>query len=527
MMLSRSASNVHGPNGREFPNPFPPSDKNPGLISDSYKLTHEYDGNGETLVGTYAHITPRVGKSGPDKVVAVGQMHIASFMASLVVKPENLPEIKDFCDAHFGPGVYRGAMWEKIVADGGKIPMRIKAVPEGTVVPRGTAIMIIESTSVPEAVPFFEAQLQRIWYPTSVATRATEYRTIVKKWLDNTVNRDLIPLIFSSRVHDFGARATTAEGAAEVGGMAAIEAGVGGSDTVAGVVHVMKLMPDIDPATGKAKMPAFSVRAGEHNVAMSRGEDGEMIPFEIALEKAPTGLLSWPIDTYGTLAFVDKVTQPGALRDRLMARAAYGASQGVLTFTVLRPDSPVLAADGSKMSHAQTLCAIFARIRANLADLTPETGGLTVNSLGYSVLPSWLKVIYGDSVTTEDVEDIYSQLAANGWSAENLVFGVGGNLLQNGVTRGWLDFAMKCSQQTYRNDATGELVVRNVGKKTPGKVSPVGRQKVITRDGVVMMVPEGDGPELDMMVVYYEDGRLYNFEPLQTVRDRVTAGVGF
>jgi hypothetical protein len=42
-----------------------------------------------------------------------------------------------------------------------------------------------------------------------------------------------------------------------------------------------------------------------------------------------------------------------------------------------------------------------------------------------------------------------------------------------------------------------------------------------------MMVPEADGPEPDMMVVYYEDGRLYNFEPLQTVRDRVTFGVGF
>jgi len=518
-----------GSNDAEFPNPFPPSSVNPGLISDSYKLTHQYNGNGETLVSTYAHITPRVGKSGPGQVVAVGQMHIASFMASLVVKPEHLAEIKDFCDAHFGPGVYQGDMWEKIVAGGGKIPMRIKAVPEGTVVPRGTAIMVVESTTVPEAVPFFEAQLQRIWYPTSVATRATEYRAIVHKWLNNTTNPDLIPLIFSSRIHDFGARACVAEGGAEIGGMAAIEAGLGGSDTVAGVVHVMKLMPDIDPATGKAKMPAFSVAAGEHNVAMSRGKDGEMIPFEIALDTYPTGILSWPIDTYNTLEFVDAVTLPGTLRARLMSRAAFGASKGLFTLTVLRPDSPVLNADGTKMSHAQTLCAIFARARVNLSDLTPETGGVSVNSKGYFVLPSWLKVIYGDSVTTDDVEDIYTQLASDGnkWSAENIVFGVGGNLLQNGVTRGWLDFAMKCSQQTYRKDDTGELIVRNVGKMTPGKVSPVGRQKVITRGGQIMMVPEADGPEPDMMVVYYEDGRLYNFEPLQTVRDRVTFGVGF
>jgi nicotinamide phosphoribosyltransferase len=282
----------------------------------------------------------------------------------------------------------------------------------------------------------------------------------------------------------------------------------------------MKLVPDIDDATGKPKMPAFSVPAGEHNVAFSRGEDGEMVPVEIALDKYPTGFLSWPIDTYDTLRFVDRVTQPGALRDRLMARKGK---------FVLRPDSPVLNADGSKMNHAQTNAAIFARVKANLSDLTPETGGIKVNAKGYFVLPDWLGVIYGDSVTVDDVEDIYALLTddTNKWSAENIVFGVGGNLLQNNVTRGWLDFAMKCSQQTYLNDATGELLVLDVGKKTPGKVSPVGRQKVITRDGKIKMVPEADGPETNMMVCYYEDGLLYNFEPLQVIRDRVASYTGF
>lgn len=509
----------------EYISPLPESNVNPGLLVDSYKQTQGpmYNGNGETLVNVFAHVTPRVGKSGPSNVVAVGQMHVAAYMASLIVKPEHLPEIEEFCNAHFGPGVYSSTMWDKIVAGGGKIPMRIRAVPEGTVVPRGCAIMFIESTSVPEAVPFFEAQLQRIWYPTTVATRATEYRTIVNKWLNATVEDWLIPLIFPSRIHDFGVRGCPSEEAAKLGGLAALEAGLGGTDNIPGACYAMKLMPDIDPTTGKPKMPALSVPASEHNVAMSRGEEGEMIPFNIALDTYPTGYLSWPIDTYDSIRFVRSVTQPGPLRDRLMARKG--------TF-VLRPDSPLLSIHSTplicaKMTHGETLRTLFSCVKNNLSDLTPTNGGIKTNSKGYLVLPDWIKFIYGDSVTTDDVEDIYVQLTADKWSAENIVFGVGGNLLQRNIERGTLDFAMKCSQQTYSNDSTGELIVRNVGKNTPGKVSPVGRQKVITRNGKVMMVPESDGDEKCMTVVYYNDGHLYNFEPLQTVRDRVKSYVGF
>ena len=132
------------------------SNVNPGFLVDSYKQTQGpmYNSNGEKFSGCFAHITPRKGKSGPDYVVAVGQMHIAAYMASLTVKPEHLFEIKEFCDAHFGPGVYQSTMWDKIVASGGKIPMRIRAVPEGTVVPRGCSIMFVESTSVPRGCSF-------------------------------------------------------------------------------------------------------------------------------------------------------------------------------------------------------------------------------------------------------------------------------------------------------------------------------------------------------------------------------------
>ena len=491
---------------------------NPILMADTYKLTHKYNGNGYTFVSSYAHITPRVNGKGPDYVVAVGQQHIAATMASFTVLPAHIKQAVDFSAMHIGPDVFEPSMFERIIANGGKIPFRIKGVPEGTVLPRGVPVMIIESTSEPQAVPYFEAQLQRIWYPTTVATRATEYRSIVNEFLELTVDSELIEVIRPFTIHDFGARATTSEEAAKIGGLAALEAGIGGSDTIVGMLYAMQLMPDIDPVTGNPKMPAYSVPAGEHNIAMSWGEENELVPFEIALDKYPTGILSWVIDTYDTLKFVDYVTKPGPLRSRLMAR------KGKL---VLRPDSSLINPSGKKMTHSETIRAIFARVRENLADLDASNGGIKINGKGYLYFPDWLGSIYGDSLSTEDVRNIYTNILADNWSAQNIVFGVGGNLLQKGIERGTLDFAMKCSQQVYRNDETGELDVRDVGKKTPGKVSPIGRFKVVLREGKYQMVPENDGMEPDIMVTYYEDGNIYNFDSLETIRGRVKAGVGF
>jgi hypothetical protein len=65
-----------------------------------------------------------------------------------------------------------------------------------------------------------------------------------------------------------------------------------------------------------------------------------------------------------------------------------------------------------------------------------------------------------------------------------------------------------------------------VGKKAPGKVSPVGRQKVIIRDGRIQMVREDDGPEPCIMRTIYADGDRYHLSSLQEVRDRVASFFG-
>ena len=71
-------SNFSSPYGPEFSNPIPNSSVNPILMSDSYKISQQgmYDSNGYTLVGSYAHITPRANGKGPDYVIAVGIQYV-------------------------------------------------------------------------------------------------------------------------------------------------------------------------------------------------------------------------------------------------------------------------------------------------------------------------------------------------------------------------------------------------------------------------------------------------------------------
>jgi len=507
--------------GMEFQNPLPLKTDlidNIGEESDSYKYTHKYDTKTHKFVGCVAWVGARPGKSGPTHYVALGQQSMLADLGRYRLTKEMVNSMCETIDGHIGPNVVDRTEFDRIVDNGGVLPFTAYAVEEGTILPRGVPMLIIKSTICPQLVPYLESHIQRVWYTSSVGTRATEYRTVVHKYLNKTTDGKTAAACFPFRIHDFGVRACATNEQARVGGMASLEVGCMGSDNVPALKWCQKLMPDFDSATGKPKMPGYSVPAGEHNVAYSWGKAGEDIPLETALDAYPTGFLSWPIDSFDCQAFIDRVSKAGPIRDRLMARKGK---------FVLRPDSPWAKGYG----HAETLAAIVARLKENLSDLPPELG-ITVNSKGYYVLPAWLGIIYGDSVTVQDVEDIYALVTdeTNRFSAENIVFGVGGNLLQNGITRGWLDFAMKTCAQFYEDRVTGEVSLHEVGKDAVGKVSLKGCQKVIKRDGKFMVVLESDPQykdNLSVMKVMYDNGHLYNFDSLDTIRARVASYTNF
>ncbi|OMJ11263.1 hypothetical protein AYI69_g9894, partial [Smittium culicis] len=100
--------------------------------------------------------------------------------------------------------------------------------------------------------------------------------------------------------------------------------------------------------------------------------------------------------------------------------------------------------------------------------------GSELNELGYKVLNN-CSVIQGDGVTFDVIHQILQSVEALGFSAQNVVFGMGGGLLQK-VNRDTMSFATKLSMIESKSG-----VIRNIMKKPKtdsGKFSLPGAFKV-------------------------------------------------
>ena len=108
----------------------------------------------------------------------------------------------------------------KPLRHGGLLPVRIRAVPEGSVVPTHQALMTIESTD-PQAfwVPsYLETMLLRIWYPITVATISWHAKQTIRQFLERTSDDPEGQLPF--KLHDFGSRGVSSVESAALGGAA-------------------------------------------------------------------------------------------------------------------------------------------------------------------------------------------------------------------------------------------------------------------------------------------------------------------
>jgi len=79
-------------------------------------------------------------------------------------------------------------------------------------------------------------------------------------------------------------------------------------------------------------------------------------------------------------------------------------------------------------------------------EILGEKFGVTKNSKGYKVLNPKVGVLWGDGIDYEGIRQILFTLEINRWSAENIVFGQGGGLLQK-INRDDQRFAFKSSAQ--------------------------------------------------------------------------------
>ena len=394
--------------------------------TDSYKGTHwkQYP-KGTQFV--YSYLESRGGKF--DNTVFYGLQYILKkYFVGQQVTESKIQMAKKFWDAHIGPGLFNEVGWRHILEKhNGYLPIKIKAVPEGTPVSTHNVLATVENTDpeVPWLTNFIETMLLQVWYPITVATLSREIKKILIKYLKKTTSysSEEINNIVRFQLHDFGFRGTGSFESAGIGGSAHL-VNFFGTDTVAAIEAIQEFY-------NTDEMVGFSIPASEHSTITSWGQENESKAFENMLTSYPTGLVACVSDSFNILNACDKIWGQ-ELKDLIVNR------EGRL---VIRPDSG---------DPVQTLKRVFG--------ILWERFGGVVNEKGFKVLHPNVRVIQGDGVNIESIVEILDMMVEQGFSAENIAFGMGGALLQK-VDRDTQKFAFKCSSITI--DGTEKDVMKN------------------------------------------------------------------
>lgn len=323
-------------------------------------------------------------------------------------------------------GVYHPETEQKLnqLVKLGYIPLRIKSLPEGSIVDLPNAICTVENTvsGYHWVVGFFETLLLKWWSALATASCSLEYKKIVDNYFNRTSDSDFLKPFM---VHDFGSRGCmTPEGAAFTGMAHALN--FTGSDTI----MTIPLLRKYYNAEG---MVISSVPASEHSIMCSWGRNNEIDAFANMLETYPKGIVSIVSDTYDWYNVMDNFTVQ--LKDLILKRDGK---------TVFRPDSgnPIDIICGIIQEPIEDLENYNARQLGGIRALD-KVFGHTINSKGYKVLNAKVGLIYGDGMYLERYEKTLALLEKLGYSAENLVIGVGGILRNH--TRDTLGAAFKAT----------------------------------------------------------------------------------
>lgn len=451
------------------------------IKTDSYKVSHwlQYPPGTEQV---YSYKESRGGLF-PETVFFGLQYYLKKYLS----EPVTLADI-DYAEKrfamHFGDkAIFNRKGWEHIVnVHGGYLPVQIRAVPEGLVVPTRNVLMTIRNTDdrVPWVTNYIETLLLKVWYPTTVATLSREIKKVIAHEMHLTGGFGL-PLEY--KLHDFGYRGVEVEEGAEVGGAAHL-VNFKGSDTLAANEFISEYYADVE------YMASNSIPAAEHSTISAWGEMRESDAFRNMLTQFGQN------KNYAAVAVVSDTY------DIFKACETWGTE---LKAPVLQMKNGLVIRPDSGIPHV---------IDVQVIETLDKYFGHTVNQKGFKKLNN-VAVIQGDGVTLEEIQTILSALRVRGWSADNIAFGMGGALLQQ-VNRDTQKFAFKASAVVVDGR------VREIYKSPisdPNKRSKRGYLKLQNVDGFYTTTAMSE-PGKDCLITVWENGKLLVDQHFDGIRSR-------
>jgi nicotinamide phosphoribosyltransferase len=470
----------------------------PILLKDGYKVGHKFQyPEGTTLV--YSNLTPRKSRSPEvNEIVFFGLQYfikeylIRQFDEEFFRRPkaEVLKEYARRMDTYLG----KDSITYLHIADLhdlGYMPLEIKALPEGSLVPMRVPIFTIRNTQP----TFFwltnmlETVLSAVlWKPSTSATTAFEYLRTFTRYARETVGEDLSFIPWQG--HDFSFR-----------GMSGVEDAV-----MSGAGHLLSFsgtdtIPAIDfletyyRADCEKELIGGSVPATEHSVMCMGTQDGEIKTFERLIEEVyPAGIVSIVSDTWDFWQVITEFLL--VLKPKILARAGK---------VVIRPDSgdpvKIIVGDEDALPGSPEYKGAI--------ECMWEIFGGTITPMGYKLLDSHIGLIYGDSITTERQLAILEGLKKKGFASYNVVLGIGSYTYEY-VTRDTFGFAMKATygevkgvgrdifkdpktddgtkksakglMQVYRDPSTGKLTLKD---QCTWEEEGKGELKTVFKDGKI------------------------------------------
>ena len=549
---------------------------------DSYKLGHA-DQFPEGTTKVYSNFTPRSlahlhvpYEYGTTQVVWFGLQVFLNDLQSVWQetffdrpKAEVVAEFVELVGPFCGPRGFNQSRIEWL-HDLGYLPIEIKSLPEGTLVPAGVPVLTITNT-LPEAywLPnFLETWLSAdLWKPSTAATISYAYRKIIDHYTELTGgNKDFVMW----QGHDFSSRGMS-------GIQDAARTGSGYLLSFAGTDNVTAVQLVNDAYRGKETFVGGSVPATEHSVMTSSilvevehlrqtgvGEDNVMTQAELNVIKRlvtevyPSGVVSVVSDSFDFWKVITEIAP--ALKGEILNRVP---DQLGLAKVVFRPDSgdPVKIICGHKYKVIDDIDDTYEMISASdegyevvynkmddkyyqfetyddgwstsiefkelqwyevkgAIECLWDTFGGTVNEKGFKTLNQRVGLIYGDSITLDRCNEILKLLAEKGFASDNVVFGIGSFTFQYN-TRDTLGFAMKATYVEI--DGKPYSIFKDPKTDSGTKKSAKGLLQVV-QDGDTLKVNQDvswDQEKRGLLRTVYLDGKITVSDTFADIRSRL------
>lgn len=364
----------------------------------------------------------------------------------------------------------------------GYLPIKIKAVPEGSLIPTGNVLMTIESTDAEVfwIVSFVETLLMKIWYPSTVATKSY----YVRKMLEDCYSKYSDNSDVSFSYHNFGDRGSTTVEAAAIGGVAQLTQFMG-TDNFNSLRYAKHYY--------NSDIAGFSIPASEHSTVTSWTKDGEFNMIDNYLEKYKNSpIIACVLDSYDIYNAVDKVTS-GVFKEKI--------ESSDYPIFVMRPDS------GDPIEVVIKMLDIMEK----------NSVSFSINSKGLKVFNKY-RIIYGDGISPEIIEKILGVSIIKGYAPDNFAFGSGGDLMQN-LNRDTSKYAIKCSAVNV-NSKMIDVYKDPITDK--GKTSKKGILDLVYNGKEYKSTRIGTEPEgfKSVLRTVYENGKLIIDDSLEDIRKR-------